>query len=159
MKRLLVFIPLLLSTMAVGPCDPQRLGSTGPGASDCFGSLAVVGPRCPATFDGTAAQLPKCQDLPYVQSVYYCPAAVVVAQSGGYVGDNCYYDPSSHVLVGADTFSDIPAFCNDTSHTQSAGQIPNVAAKGNFFFLEERYFNFEGFHLQKPAQGIRAPSC
>jgi hypothetical protein len=116
---------LMSITSLIESCASTWKGSdaeTGPGCpGTCEGSLAEVGPGCPATFDGTREQLPSCPTLPLTQSVRLCGDLIELAESGGYVGGGCYYDQTSHRLVGAEQFSDTNELCGN-SFSRTAGR-------------------------------------
>lgn len=125
----------LFWTAALASCDSDavlaRDGGLGTNSDadatpGCVGSLQEVGTGCPATFDGTAEQLPPCS-TPVVQSVLACPTVLVLRIYGGYSGSDCFYDRSSHALVGASNRDDIPSFCGN-SFTRAAGTVVDTVA-------------------------------
>lgn len=99
------------------------LGTDGGCSNRCEGSLSEVGSGCAPTYDGTEAAL-TCGPYPVSIAVRHCAALTAVTFSGGYVGWDCFYDARSGALVGASSSSDIPAFCDESSFSQSAGRTP-----------------------------------
>jgi hypothetical protein len=88
----------------------------------CEGNLAEVGAGCPATFDGSLGSFPTCSSDRAIQSSWLCGDLVVLSYSG-FAGLNCYYDFSSHGLVGAYEWSDVHQFCGD-AYSKLAGRRP-----------------------------------
>ena len=91
----------------------------------CVGDLATVGLSCPPTFDGTEANLPECRGFSGTgaqQVVWHCQDLIILADSFGLGGDICYYDATSHGLVGAEQFTDTPDYCGQTSFKIEAGR-------------------------------------
>ena len=92
----------------------------------CIGDLATVGQGCAPMFDGTAATLPACRFDPSNtrgrQQVWHCQDLIALLESDGFVGSICYYDATSHALVGASRGSDTGALCGQTSLTIEAGR-------------------------------------
>jgi hypothetical protein len=88
----------------------------------CEGSLADVTRGCPATFDGTAAALPDCSFPPLVQSAWLCNDLIALSLSAGYASQSCYYDSSTHALVGGRRYSDVGSMCAGSS-TSQAGRV------------------------------------
>ena len=74
-------------------------------AGECVGDLATVGQGCAPMFDGTAANLPACRFDPSNtrgrQQAWLCQDLIALLESDGFVGGICYYDATSHALVGA----------------------------------------------------------
>ena len=94
-------------------------------AGKCVGDLATVGASCAPMFDGTEANLPACRGFSSTgaqQSVWHCQDLIILMDSFGLGGDICYYDATSHALVGAEQGSDIGVFCGQTSLTIEAGR-------------------------------------
>ena len=92
----------------------------------CVGELASVGAACPATFDGTRANLPVCRTSLEQQTVWQCQDLLMLLLSFGLSGDVCFYDAASHVLVGALQGTDIDTYCNQTSLTIEAGRTNSM---------------------------------
>jgi hypothetical protein len=88
----------------------------------CVGNLSSVGADCPRSFDGTEADL-TCGVPALEVSVWDCQGLRVVVLNQGFSGSVCYYDKTSHALVGAERGSDVPVFCNGASYDQIAGRI------------------------------------
>jgi hypothetical protein len=93
-------------------------------SSRCEGDLADVGNECPATFDGTPDQLPACSNgFAMTFTVRACGDLIRLGISRFVLGSACYYDASTHTLVGAQAWRDIPEFCGDTSLAIYAGRV------------------------------------
>jgi len=82
----------------------------------CEGTLDEVAHfwfSCPSSFDGSAASLPTC--LPGAkaekQIVYLCGDTIELVLTDGYMGVGCFYDSSTHQLVGAEELADAPLNC------------------------------------------------
>jgi hypothetical protein len=105
---------LVLMTLNLGSCSSGN-------SNKCEGSLSEVGAGCPAMFDGTYGQLPACSAYAR-QYVFVCGQVISLVISGGYASGSCFYDSTSHKLVGAQLASDIPHYCGN-SYTKSAGTI------------------------------------
>jgi hypothetical protein len=104
----------LLGALGVSSCGDQPRE----------GSLDEIGRGCPATFDGTEAQLPSGRCDGYVFGwVFFCDDLIMLTHSPGQVNSACYYDSSSHQLVGASWSSDINEFCDGKSFDISAGRV------------------------------------
>jgi hypothetical protein len=124
---------LMWGAVTLGSCSTEHLvasrdgnadtstGLDGGGADRCSGSISDVGGRCPASFDGSAADLPACSGVD--QTVRLCGDVIALGQGGGFTAVTCYYDTATHVLVGALELSDAPGFCGD-SFGRLDGQIP-----------------------------------
>jgi hypothetical protein len=66
---------------------------------DCTVPLESVAAACPATFDGTEAQLPPCTDPEESFFAWQCsPLVALQIQRFGELNTVCFYD--SHLLVG-----------------------------------------------------------
>ena len=109
-----------LNTLAILLTITASLGSCSQNGA-CEGSLSEIGAGCLATFDGTFEQLPACTEY-MSQFVLACGEFTDLVLSGGYTGVSCFYDSTSHALVGAQWVSDIPEFCGN-SYTKSAGRV------------------------------------
>jgi hypothetical protein len=120
--------PIAVVTMLLAACSGGGAtdGNVGPGIvvrGKCLGELATLGQECPATFDGTEASLPACTHPGFGNvSVWACQDLFILMQSDGYGGAVCYYDTTSHALVGAEWHSDIGVYCNQTSLSIEAGR-------------------------------------
>lgn len=106
----LAFVPLL---GLVAGCSSESEG--------CRRPLEQSMGECPASFDGTEAALPRCSGLSgyEVQRVQRCAARLILRVSHGYSGFSCYYDVTSHVLVGK-------SWGNDLGQSCSSGEIGGV---------------------------------
>jgi len=96
-------------------------------ADACRGDLGEVGVGCPALFDGAPGNVPSCTQVG-VQQVWTCGDVVALSLGVGAHGVDCYYDSSSHSLVGAMAFNDTNTLCGD-SFTQGAGDVPTAACR------------------------------
>jgi hypothetical protein len=94
----------------------------------CVGDLANIGAGCPRTFDGSAANLPACLSAGPAaqQTVWRCQDLIVFMDSDGHVASTCYYDATSHALVGAEKGSDAGSYCGQTSLTIEAGRTNSM---------------------------------
>ena len=110
----------LLGSLALPCCSDGK-------SDKCVGAFADVTRGCPRTFDGTLANLPPCEFYP-AQSVKTCGDLIVLTFEGGFTGALCFFDLSSHQLVGGEIFSDIGEFCG-TSLSQQAGRVPNSSCE------------------------------
>jgi hypothetical protein len=88
--------------------------------------LLVDAIGCPASFDGSEAELPACRPSDgYTQTVWVCDVIYLHTGVGTTEGD-CYYDGGSHALVGARRYATTSAFCDGGSLTESAGRQPRA---------------------------------
>jgi len=93
---------------------------------ECLGELGEIGQVCPSMFDGAPENVPPCHEFGQ-QQVWTCGDDVIALSLGvGAHGVDCYYDSSTHSLVGAMAFNDTDTLCGN-SFTQSAGEVPTVA--------------------------------
>jgi len=92
-------------------------------STKCEGDLDVVGAGCQASFDGTEAGLPACTASGVAQSAQRCGDLFALSHSD-YAGITCYYDVSSHELVGARELADAAVLCGDST-TKDAGRTPS----------------------------------
>jgi hypothetical protein len=102
------------------------LAVVAPGCSGdrCEGNLAEVGATCPRSFDGTPASFPACEQETDTYQSRLCGDLIVLYRintSGG----GCFYDASSHQLVGSQASSDIPSYCDGSSFAIYAGRVPD----------------------------------
>ena len=98
------------------------------GCSDgpCTGNFAQLSADCPQSFDGSPASFPACQpQLAYTYQSRLCGDDLIGFYKVSTSGVGCFYDASSHQLVGARAGSDIPEFCGQSSNTISAGRVPD----------------------------------
>ena len=105
------------------PALAFALVTSGFGCSDkCSGDLAEIRDHCPASFDGTLADLPPCPSRPTLQMAWRC-GSLIGLSSSALTGISCYYDVASHRLVGGVAWTDIPTYCGD-SYSKSYGRTP-----------------------------------
>ena len=90
----------------------------------CVGDLATLSQGCAPMFDGTEANLPACRYSGAVarQAVWRCQDLILLQDSHGFGGNVCYYDATSHVLVGAEESTDTNLYCGQTSSSIEAGR-------------------------------------
>lgn len=124
---------LMWGAATLGACSSEHLGvskdanvdTSTPvdslGADRCTGSLDDLGGRCPASFDGSPTGLPACAGLS--QAVKLCGNVIGLVLDGGFTALTCYYDATSHLLVGALEVSDTTEFCGGTSFGRFDGQV------------------------------------
>jgi hypothetical protein len=98
-----------------------------PGATNmCTGTLASVGEHCPATYDGTEANLPACPapgDVGFPvadRTVWQCQDLIILQYGSGFAALVCSYDTTSHALVGAERGDDTP--CDPQHFSVQAGR-------------------------------------
>jgi hypothetical protein len=125
---------LIWGAVTLGSCSAEYLGASSDGNADtstriddggadrCIGSISDVSGRCPASFDGSVADLPACPGLN--QTVKLCGDVLALGQGGGFTALSCYYDAATHVLVGALEVSDTTEFCSGGSFGRFDGQVP-----------------------------------
>jgi hypothetical protein len=102
----------------------QAVTSGPPCTNDLDFIAAAIG--CPASFDGSEAQLPACRASDgYTQTVWSCDVIYLHTGMGTMEGD-CYYDDASHALVGVRRYATMSAFCDGGSLTESAGRQPRA---------------------------------
>jgi hypothetical protein len=104
MRIQLIVAPI---AVAVAACSGGEAGG-----GTCTGDLATVGEYCPASYDGTEASLPMCPPVevgfPVVdRSVWQCQDLSILYFWSGLGGLACYYDATSHALVGAEHHTDV----------------------------------------------------
>jgi len=105
------------------------LGCSGSEQQRCEVALESLAAGCPATFDGTAAGLPACSESGVTYAAHQCGDLVRFDKSGGYFGRSCYYDATSHELVGAWARSDVQHYCDGTSFTALAGRTTSCTSE------------------------------
>jgi hypothetical protein len=110
------------SGAALTPDGGREAGAERPDAGKCVGDLATAGAGCPSMFDGTEANLPTCVAWTPNRTVWQCQDLYVLQLGHGLGGSVCYYDTTSHALVGAEEHSDIGVYCNQTSLSIEAGR-------------------------------------
>ena len=109
--------PLALVLVAIAP----SCGGGG-GGGKCRGELAEVGRGCPPSFDGDATKL-YCDGFVGTIRSRACGDLIGLGTGGSIASAGCYYDPSTHELVGVyGGGSDVATFCDGTSFTIAAGR-------------------------------------
>ena len=108
-----MILALTVAAVAGAGCSSQR----------CEEDLAYVGGGCPRTFDGTEAQLPACGTLPAIVTARRCRDVISIEYTGNFTTIGCYYDASSHELIGAVEGSTSLSYCNGTSDHIYAGDV------------------------------------
>jgi hypothetical protein len=100
-------------------------GSNAAGGVDERSCQGDVGADCPATFDDVLAATWSCQSGEVI-SAGECMAGgpLTLNRNWGVYQTNCFYDPVSRKLVGANVVNDTPAYCNNTSASMSEGNVP-----------------------------------
>jgi hypothetical protein len=93
------------------------------------GELATVGEHCPATYDGTEANVPMCPTAfvgfpVYDRVVWQCQDLSVLQFWSGFGALVCYYDTVSRALVGAEIHGDTS--CDGTLRGIEAGRINSM---------------------------------
>jgi hypothetical protein len=94
----------------------------GDGSQGCAVALSELAPGCVATFDGSAAQTTT------ATCASYSPTAcddLLWFEQGGLGGILCAYDATTHALVGARAYNDVPTYCNETAFEETAGRLPS----------------------------------
>jgi hypothetical protein len=132
---------LMWGALTLGGCSAERLGSLGSSrdatvdivetftsldslpVDGCTGSLSDVGTRCPASFDGTADDVPACAYAREDQTVTLCGNVNVLTQGGAFEAMTCYYDAATYVLVAARETSDELGPCGPHFY----GQVPGAS--------------------------------
>ncbi len=118
----------VLAACSEGALVPDG-GEPTPDAGKCVGDLATVGAQCPPMFDGSEANLPGCRGFSGTgaqQAVWHCQDLIILMDSYGLSADICYYDATSHALVGAEQSGEVGAFCGQTSLRIEAGRTNSM---------------------------------
>jgi hypothetical protein len=113
-----------------GTADAAQSAGADPSDSrscECRASIDEVGQRCPPTFDGASENLPVCT-YPGQQQIWICASVIALNLGSGAYSVDCYYDMSSHVLLGAMDVNDTDTFCGN-SFIKVAGDIPESACR------------------------------
>jgi hypothetical protein len=126
-------IAVVLSTV-IAACSEGALhggGAPDGGGMDggrCVGDFATVSQGCAPMFDGTEANLPACRYTNSFarQGVWRCQDLIILQDSHGLGGNVCYYDATSHALVGAQQDTDTNSYCGLTSFTIEAGRTNSM---------------------------------
>jgi len=87
-----------------------------------------VGALCPQTFDVKMAEPIRCPDPTADLAIADCPDRPLVleilsASDAAYPYRACFYDRTSHRLVGIHVSSGLPIYCGNTSYTEDYGEI------------------------------------
>jgi hypothetical protein len=102
------------------PLD-QAVGIQHDSYGRCY-DAAALGAQCAPTLDEALCSALQCT-APMNNAVSSC--ANTVALTIGWLGGSlCYYDKSSHLLIGKGVYSDIPDYCNRTDSRSFAGRVP-----------------------------------
>jgi hypothetical protein len=120
--------PSLIAFAAAGLAAPWLFGCSSPGMTSCANDFDFLAGEigCPASFDGTASQLPACRPSDgYNQTVWSCDVIYLHTGTGTTEGD-CYYDDVRHALVGVRRYATATGFCDGGSLTESAGRQPQT---------------------------------
>lgn len=117
-------LPVALALFAIA----LSCGGCGGGGGKCRGELADIGGNCPPTFDGDVATVP-CGAYSFAVQSRACGDLLELRQAGLYVGGSCYYDSTTHALVGAAAGADIHTFCDMTSFAIYAGRTSSDCAE------------------------------
>ncbi len=120
LRRARVALALCLAGLA-----PLSCASDSPDNLDELSCQGDVGSDCPATYDEVLAGTWTCQAAEMiVAGACATGGPPTLTRNFGTHQSNCFYDPTSHALVGANTVNDSKAYCNGTSASMSSGTIP-----------------------------------
>ncbi|HVU52197.1 MAG TPA: hypothetical protein VHL80_15975 [Polyangia bacterium] len=114
-------------SLVLGPAAALFCASVAPAACtsshvpECTGPMSEVGAGCPETFAGSLVDV-MCTPG-QMQAVYSCDGLDVLGMGYGFYGNECAYDPSTHVLVGGRELNDLSPYCQDSIEI-SAGRFP-----------------------------------
>ena len=115
--RFLANALLVFGSLAVLSCSSSSSGK-------CEGSFESVGRMCPRSFDGTLADLPACGTYA-TQAVTTCGDLIVLTNAVAFGYWRCFFDVSSHGLVGAEDWTDTNSYCGGTSFSIQTGKVPS----------------------------------
>lgn len=88
----------------------------------CQGDIGV---DCPATFDDVLTATWSCQDSETIWAGECMTGGPLTLDRNFHVYQtNCFYDPTTRLLVGANVVNDTPVYCNNTSASMSQGTVP-----------------------------------
>jgi hypothetical protein len=59
-----------------------------------------------------------------VQQVWTCEGKVALNLTPAAFSTDCYYDATTHLLIGAMMVNDTSTLCSGTSFTRTAGEVP-----------------------------------
>jgi hypothetical protein len=113
-------------TNAVGGAGGSSAAGESGGSSPapCTGPYDEVTAGCPAAYDGTQANLPACESNSACVLAQTCGDDLVgVEIANPFMGHECFYDATTHALVGGLLFVDDGAYRGGSSATQSAGRV------------------------------------
>jgi hypothetical protein len=117
----LLALALCCAGLTAISCSSDPAGETLDERS-CQGDLGVV---CPATFDEVLTAAWSCQSS---ETIWAGECMVggppTLNRNWGVYQTNCFYDPTSRKLVGANLVNDTPVYCNNTSASMSQGTVP-----------------------------------
>ena len=119
---------VLLAACSEGTLVPDAGASDAGGSTQdagrCTGDVAIVGQRCPPMFDGSVANLPRCRNTTqaWPQVVWHCQDLILFSEPFGLENMVCYYDATSHALVGAEQRVEDNTFCGGTTNTIEGGR-------------------------------------
>jgi hypothetical protein len=114
-----VIVALLCAALSSSAC------SSDPASPDERSCQGEVGADCPATFDDVLAETWTCQDRETIWAgECMTNGPLTLQRNWGTHQTNCFYDPTSRQLVGANRVNDTPAYCNNTSASISTGDVP-----------------------------------
>jgi hypothetical protein len=114
-----VVVALLCAGLSSSAC------ASDPGGSDERSCQGEVGADCPATFDDVLTGTWTCQDQERIWAGECMTGGpLTLNRNWGTHQSNCFYDPTSRQLVGANVVNDTPAYCNNTSASMSQGTVP-----------------------------------
>jgi len=111
LQRIAFFVAAVLVLVPGGACEKQ-----------CTGALAQVGAGCPDTFDGKRESFPACPSGSTTQMAYSCGDLIAFRNSDPNF-TICFYDFTSHQLVGAYQHTQVESFCGD-QFSRIAGRTP-----------------------------------
>jgi hypothetical protein len=100
-------------------------GSDSADGSDERSCQGDVGTDCPATYDDVLAATWTCQSQESIWAGECMTGGpLTLNRNWGTYQTNCFYDPTTRKLVGANVVNDTPAYCNNTSASMSKGSVP-----------------------------------
>jgi hypothetical protein len=119
---MVTMLGVALASCSEGALQPDG-GGPSPDGGRCVGDFATLSATCPPMFDGSEANLPACDSRgSLAQSVWRCQDLIALMDSTGFFASTCYYDATSHALVGAEHGSDTTSYCGQTSFSIEAGR-------------------------------------
>lgn len=129
----------MLAVLAILVASCSSGSSLAPDGGRCTGDLTTVGHACAATFDGTEAGLPACPAGigQRAQTAWRCQDLIILQYSYALDAQVCYYDATSHALVGAGHDTDTPAYCGGSSATIEAGRTNGMCRENAPLFTRD----------------------